>query len=213
MQVVWDNIGLLLIGLRSTLILSAVTVVSGSAVGLLGGVGLLFGPLPVRGLLRAYVDIVRGLPLLVLIFFIFYGLPAIGLDVRGFEAGALALSLFAGAHVSEIVRGGINAVPKGQIDAAKALGLTFWPRLAWVVFPQAAPSMLPPWINVVVEMVKGTSLVVLVSVNDLLFAATKVAERTANPMPLYLAAAALYFVVNFAISRSGAWLERRLSYG
>lgn len=213
MQVVIDNFGLLMRGLAVTLQLSALIILFGTTIGLFGGIGLLFGPVWLRAILRAYVDIIRGTPLLVVIFLIFYGLPALDVDIDGFQAAVVAFSLFAGAHISEVIRGGISSVPRGQTDAAKALGLTFWPSMAWVVLPQALPVLLPPWVNTAVEMVKGSSLVVLVSVSDLMFATVKVAERTGDPMPLYLTAAAIYVVVNLTISRFGVWLERRASRG
>ena len=213
MQVVIDNFGLLMRGLAVTLQLSALIILFGTIIGLFGGIGLLYGPAWLRAILRAYVDIIRGTPLLVVIFLIFYGLPALNLEISGFQAAVVAFSLFAGAHISEIIRGGISSVPRGQTDAAKALGLTFWPSLTWVVLPQALPVLLPPWVNTAVEMVKGSSLVVLVSVSDLMFATVKVAERTGDPMPLYLTAAAIYVVINLTISRFGVWLERRASRG
>lgn len=213
MQVVIDNFGLLMRGLAVTLQLSALIILFGTIIGLFGGIGLLYGPTWLRAILRVYVDIIRGTPLLVVIFLIFYGLPALNVEISGFEAAVVAFSLFAGAHISEIIRGGISSVPRGQTDAAKALGLTFWPSMAWVILPQALPVLLPPWVNTAVEMVKGSSLVVLVSVSDLMFATVKVAERTGNPMPLYLTAAAIYVVVNLTISRFGVWLERRASRG
>ncbi|MDQ2652997.1 MAG: amino acid ABC transporter permease [Chloroflexota bacterium] len=213
MQVVVDNFGLLMRGLAVTLQLSALIILFGTAIGLFGGIGLLYGPGWLRAILRAYVDIIRGTPLLVVIFLIFYGLPALNVDIGGFQAAVVAFSLFAGAHISEIIRGGISAVARGQTDAAKALGLTFWPSMAWVVLPQALPVLLPSWVNTAVEMVKGSSLVVLVSVSDLMFATVKVAERTGDPMPLYLTAAAIYVLVNLTISRFGVWLERRASRG
>ena len=212
MQTVIDNFDLLLKGLRITVELAAVTILLGTVIGLFGGVGLLYGPWPLRALLRLYTDVVRGTPLLVQIFVIYYGLPALDVQIDGFRAATLALGFFAGAHISEIVRGAVGAVPRGQTDAAKSLGLTFWPRLRWVLLPQAVPAILPPWVNTAVEMVKGTSLVVLVSVSDLLFATRKVAERTGDPMPIYIAAALIYFVVNFGISRFGLWLERRFQF-
>jgi polar amino acid transport system permease protein len=211
-QTVIDNFDLLMKGLRVTVQLSALVILMGSVIGLFGGVGLLYGPLPVRVLLRVYSDIVRGTPLLVQIFLIYYGPSAFDVQVDGYRAATVALGLFAGAHISEIVRGAVGAVPRGQTDAAKALGLTFWPRLRYVILPQAVPAILPPWVNTAVEMVKGTSLVVLVSVSDLLFAARKIAERTGDPMPIYIAAALIYFVVNFGISRFGLWLERRFRF-
>lgn len=213
MQVVVDNFDLLMRGLAVTLQLSALIILFGTTIGLFGGIGLLYGPRWLRAVLRAYVDIIRGTPLLVVIFLIFYGLPALNVEIDGFQAAVVAFSLFAGAHISEIIRGGISSVPRAQTDAAKALGLTFWPSMAWVVLPQALPVLLPPWVNTAVEMVKGSSLVVLVSVSDLMFATVKVAERTGNPMPLYLTAAAIYVIVNLAISRFGVWLERRASRG
>lgn len=212
MRTVVENAGLLLQGLRVTVQLSALVILFGSVIGLLGGVGLLYGGRPLRLALRTYVDIVRGTPLLVVIFLIFYGLPAVGVGIDGFWAATLALTLFAGAHISEVIRGAIISVPKGQTDAAKALGLTFWPMLGHVVLPQALPAILPPWVNTAVEMVKGTSLVVLVSVSDLLFSAQKVLERTGDAMPMYLAAALIYIVINFGISRFGVWLERRVTF-
>jgi polar amino acid transport system permease protein len=213
MQTVADNLDLLALGLGNTLQLSAVIIAIGTAIGLFGGLGLLYGPMPLRALLRGYVDIIRGTPLLVLIFLIFYGLPALNIEVSGWQAAIASFSLFAGGHISEIIRGAVASVPRGQTDAAKALGLTFWPRTAWVILPQALPIILPPWVNTAVEMVKGTSLVVLVSVNDLMFATVKVAERTGDPMPLYISAAAIYIAVCLLISRFGAWLEHRFRYG
>ncbi|MGH8575080.1 MAG: amino acid ABC transporter permease [Gammaproteobacteria bacterium] len=213
MQTVADNIDLLVIGLVNTLQLSVVIIIIGSVIGLFGGLGLLYGPLPVRGILRGYVDIIRGTPLLVIIFLIFYGLPALNVEISGWQAAIVAFGLFAGGHISEIVRGAVASVPTGQTDAAKALGLTFWPRTFSVILPQALSIVLPPWVNTAVEMVKGTSLVVLVSVNDLMFSTVKVAERTGDPMPLYITAALIYVGVCLAISRVGVWLERRLSYG
>lgn len=213
MQTVIDNFPLIVRGLSNTLQLSALIIVFGTAVGLFGGLGLLYGPRPVRAFLRGYVDIVRGTPLLVIFFLIFYGLPPLGILVSGFLTAVIAFSLFAGGHISEIVRGAVGAIPNGQTDAAKALGLTFWPRMTSVLLPQALPIALPAWVNTAVEMVKGTSLVVLVSVNDLTFETVKIAERTGNPMPLYIAAALIYVAVNLVISRLGVWLERRVSYG
>jgi polar amino acid transport system permease protein len=212
MQAVIDNLPLLWRGLTVTLRLSALVIVIGTTLGTLGGLGLLYGPVWLRGLIRLYVDILRGLPLLVQIFLIFYVLPALNIEINGFWAATAALSLFAGAHISEIVRGAVSAVPRGQSDAAKSLGLTFWPRMRAVILPQALPAIIPPWTNTAVEMVKGSSLAYLVSVTDLLFSTQMVLERTGAAMPLYIAAALIYFGVNFTLSRAGAWLERRVRY-
>jgi polar amino acid transport system permease protein len=212
MQVVIANFGLLMQGLVVTLQISALVVIAGSIIGTFGGLGLLYGRAWLRAILRVYVDIVRGLPLLVQIFLIFYVPPAFGIEINGFGAVTVALSLFAGAHISEIVRGAVSSVPRGQTDAAKALGLTFWPRTWSVILPQALPAIIPPWTNTAVEMVKGSSLAYLVSVSELLFSAQKVLERTGAAMQFYIATALIYFVVNFLLSRAGAWLERRIRF-
>lgn len=212
MQTVIDNFHLLWRGIIVTLQLSGLVILIGSVLGLFGGVGLLYGKFPIRPLLRVYVDVARGTPLLVLIFLGFYGLPAVGVDISGFQSATLALSLFAGAHMSEVVRGAVSAVPVGQIDAAKSLGVTFWPRLRYVVLPQSLPAILPPWVNTAVEMVKGTSLVALVGVGDLLRSTQQVMERTGDVIPLYLSAAVAYIVINFSISLLGTWMERRFKF-
>jgi polar amino acid transport system permease protein len=212
MHAVTANFPLLMQGLIVTLQLSVLVIVAGTILGTLGGLGLLYGPLALRLLLRLYVDLARGLPLLVQIFIIFYVPPALHIEISGFGAVVVALSLFAGAHISEIVRGAVAAIPQGQSDAAKSLGLTFWPRTWSVILPQAMPAIIPPWTNTAVEMVKGSSLAYLVSVSELLFATYKIVGRTGVAMPLYITAALLYFAVNFALSRAGALVERRTRF-
>jgi polar amino acid transport system permease protein len=214
MQVVFDNAHLMREGLVLTLELSAVIIVLSTLVGIFVGVGLVYGNVIIRILLRAYVDTIRGIPLLVLLFLIFYGLPALTISIGPvtvptnlgrFQTATIAFTLFAAAQVGEIVRGALMSIPKGQTDAARALGLTFWPRLGYVI--------LPPWTNTAAELVKGTSLVTLLSMSDLLFSTRKIAERTGEMIPLYAAAAVVYFVICFSISRAGVWLGHRFDAG
>jgi polar amino acid transport system permease protein len=222
MQVVIDNLDLMWIGLKLTLELSVVIIVLSTMFGFFVGVGLTFGNRAIRFLLRIYVDTIRGLPLLVLIFLIFYGLPALNISIGSwkldtnigrFETATIAFTLFASAQVGEIFRGAFAAITAGQTDAGRALGLTFWPRLFHIVLPQSVPLIVPPWTNTAAELVKGTSLVTLVSMSDLLFSTRKIAERTGDMMPLYLAAAAIYFVICFSISRAGVWVGHRYQSG
>jgi polar amino acid transport system permease protein len=212
MTAVIEELPLLLQGVAVTLRISILVIMAGSIIGIFGGLGLLYGPLWLRALLRGYVDVVRGLPLLVTIFFIFYVPPAFDIEVSGFVAVVAALSIFAGAHISEIVRGAVASVSRGQNDAARALGLTFWPRIGYVILPQALPAIIPPWTNTAIEMVKGSSLAYLVSVSELLFQTYKIVGRTGAAMQLYITAALLYFAINVALSRGGLWLERRIRY-
>ncbi|MGI9252144.1 MAG: amino acid ABC transporter permease [Thermomicrobiales bacterium] len=212
LRVIADNLDLLAAGLGVTLLISLIVIVIGTILGVLGGIGLLYGPGWLKAILRVYVDIVRGLPLLVLMFLLFYVLPEVGVEINGFQAVCAGLSLFAGAHISEIVRGAVSAVPKGQADAARSLGLTFVPMIRHIILPQAIPTAMPPWTNTAIEMVKATSLAYLLSVSDLLFRTQNVVERTGVAMPFYLTAALIYILVNIALSRFGSWLERRTRF-
>lgn len=199
-------------GLLVTLQIAALSVLVGTPLGLLLGLGLVYGSLAVRLPLRLYVDLVRGLPVLVTIFVIFYGPVAFGLDMPRLMSVVLALSLFTAAHMAEITRGAVSAIPEEQTEAAKSIGLSFWQRMANVILPQAARRAVPPWTNLCVEIVKGTSLVSLVGVADLLLSARHVIERTGEPIPMFLALGVIYFVINFAISQFGAYAERRFAF-
>jgi polar amino acid transport system permease protein len=199
-------------GLLVTLQVSVLVLLIGTTIGIGGGLSLLYGSLPLRWLVRIYVDTIRGIPLLVLIFAIFYGLPALGLKVSALTAGVMALSVFCGAHVSEVIRGGVDSIPKGQTDAGKAIGLTFRQRLRYVIFPQALSRILPPWVNTAVELVKASSLVSLVSVVDLMLAIQQIVGRTRQTLLLYAVAALLYFLINYLISMLGQRLEKRFAY-
>lgn len=212
MQAILDNWPLLIDGLVVTIEISIYVIVFGTLIGLVGGLSLLYGGSVLRGLFRAYVDIIRGLPLLVTIFLIFYGIPAVGIPMDKFPAAVLALSFFAGGHMSEIIRGAVGSIPKGQMDAAASIGLTFFPRLRYVILPQAIRRIVPPWVNLCVELIKGTSLVSLVSITDLLLSAQQILERTAQPIPFYILTAAIYFVLCYSMATLGGRLEKRFAY-
>ena len=213
MDVVWNSRYLLWEGLQYTFKLFAFVIVAATLLGILLGVGLLYGSWLIRRAIRLYVDVIRGIPLIVVIFLLFYGPVAYGINLSAFQSIAAALSIFSAAHMAEIVRGAVSSVAKGQTDAAKSLGLTFWPRFLYVVLPQAAPMMMGPWTNLAVDVFKGTSLAVLVSQADFLFAINKRATAKGNFMTFYLSAMAVYFVCCFTISRAGAWATRKLRVG
>lgn len=210
LNLIYRNRVPILSGLWITIQLAVVVIIAGTLIGLLGGLALSYGPRWLRALLRLYVDLIRGIPMLVTIFVIFYGLPIVlSMDAGAFQSVALALSLFAGAYMSEIVRGAVTSIPKSQEEAGKSIGLTFLPRIQYVILPQAIRRALPPWVNLCVEIVKGTSLVSLVSVSDLMWSTTKLIERTHEPIPFYLTTGTIYFVICFTISRLALRFERR----
>ena len=207
-----NNAHLVWRGLSVTIGASALVIGAGTLGGLSGGLALLYGPLPVRLLMRVYVDTIRGIPLLVLIFSVFYGLPALGVQISGYIAAVLALAIFGAAHVSEVVRGAVDSIPDGQTEAAKAIGLTFYKRLRHVIFPQALARAIPPWTNTAVELVKASSLLALVSIVDLLYSTEQIAARTRQPLLFYGVAALLYFSINYGLSLVGARIEKKFTY-
>jgi polar amino acid transport system permease protein len=212
MQFVVTTFPFLWQGLLVTLGVSAAVVLISLVTGGLAGVGLAYGPWWVRLPLRAFSDTLRGTPLLVVIFTIYYLLPFVGLNMQPLPSVVLALVAFKTAHVGEITRGAIQSISPGQSDAAKAIGLTFRQRLAWVILPQAVRRFLPPWINSVTDTVKGSALVSLVGIVDLMLAAQQVIGRTYEPMPVYLLAAAMYFAINYTLSMTSRRLESRFAY-
>ena len=212
MELAFQSLPFLWDGLLVTIEVSLLVVAISLFFGVLLGVGIILGPRWLYWPIRIYSDILRGIPILVLIFFVYYGLPAIGLEIDNFWAAVVALSAFKIAHVIEIVRGAIQSIHYGQTDAAKAIGLTFWQRMFYVIFPQATRRFLPPWINAVTEAVKGSSLVSLIGVVDLMLAIQKVIGRTYEPMPLYVMGAIIYFIINYGLSSLSRSLEARFTY-
>ena len=199
-------------GLAITLQVSALVVLISLAAGVALGVALVYGPAPLRWLVRGYSDIVRGIPILVLIFAIYYGLPALHLNLSSLVAAVTALSMFTTAQVVETTRGALQSIHHGQMEAGKAIGLTFPQRLRWVIFPQALRRFLPPWINSVTDAVKGSALVSLVGVVDLMLAIQQVIGRVYEPLPLYLLGAIIYFAINYSLSSLSRRLEQRFAY-
>jgi polar amino acid transport system permease protein len=199
-------------GLWATITTSSFSIVFATLAGLIFGVALTYGWWPLRLLVRLYVDFMRGMPVLVLILFTYYGLALFQVNVTPYWAGVIAISAFATAHVAENLRGAVQSVPAGQMEAAKAIGLNFAKRLWYVIVPQAIRRMLPPWVNTCLEIVKGTTLLSVIGVVELLLASQQVIARNYMVIDFYLLACGIYLVVNFSIAQLGAALERRFSY-
>ncbi len=199
-------------GLLVTLEVSALVVLFSLCAGIIMGIGIVYGPLWLYWPIRIYSDFLRGIPLLVLIFFIYYGLPLFSINFTNVASVVLALSAFETAHVIEVVRGAIQSIPRGQMEAAKTIGLTFGQRLLYVIAPQAIRRFLPPWINAVVDTVKASALVSLVGIVDLMLAIQQVIGRTYVPMPLYVLGAIMYFLINYSLSATSRALEAHFAY-
>ncbi len=196
-------------GLLMTVIISLLSVVSGTILGIATGVALTYGARPLYWLTRAYTDFVRGTPVLVLVLASYYVLSTIGLQLTPFQAGVLALAVFCSSHVGEIVRGALEALPRGQTEAAKAIGLTFRQTFFYVLAPQALRQILPAWVNTAAEMVKASTLLSIIGIGELLLSTQEVIARNFMSLPFYFLAGFLYFVVNYSIERLGRFVERK----
>ncbi|MFD7322787.1 ectoine/hydroxyectoine ABC transporter permease subunit EhuC [Streptomyces sp. NPDC059875] len=164
----------------------------------------------VRFLAGFYTEVFRGTSALILMFWLFFVLPPlVGWQLVPMWAAILALGLSYGAYGAEIVRGGLNAVPKAQREAGVALSFTPWQRLRLVLLPQAVPEMIPSFCNLLVELLKGTALVSLLGVGDVSFAAYLVRLATQESGGIYTVTLVVYFVIALAITRSMKALERR----
>ncbi|WP_449413087.1 amino acid ABC transporter permease [Pandoraea soli] len=164
-----------------------------------------------RGIARTYVSIMRGTPLLVQIFVIYYGLPGVGIALDPTPAGVLTLSLNVGAYLSESMRGALEGMPRGQWLAAYSLGLSYWQTLRYVVAPQALRIAVPSLGNSLISLIKDTSLVSVITVTELLRSAQEVIATTYQPLPLYLACAAIYWVLSTGLSALQRRIEKRLA--
>jgi len=164
-----------------------------------------------RRIAQVYVSIMRGTPLLVQIFVIYYGLPSLGISLDPTPAGVLALSANVAAYLSESMRGAILGIARGQWLAAYSLGLSRMATLRYVIAPQALRLAVPSLANSLISLIKDTSLVSVITVTELLRSAQEVIATTFQPLPLYLGAAAIYWVLCTVLETLQRWFERRLA--
>ena len=194
-----------------TLLLAVASIFFGALVGTLVAITRL-ARVPVLARVAAlYVSAMRGTPLLVQLFVIYFGLPSIGIQFEPITAGILGLSLNVGAYLSETLRGAINGVTHGQSDAAKSLGLTQLQTLRYVVGPQALRLAVPSLSNSLISLIKDTSLVSVIAVSELMLATREVIATTFQPFPLYIAAAAIYWAMSASFEGLQKKIELRLN--
>ncbi len=200
-------------GTLITLAVAALVAVFSLVLGVLLGTLACFGLSPFRWTIRIYCDLIRGIPAVVLIFMVYYGLPVLlSFPINNFLAAVVALTVFTTGQVTEIARGAIQSIHFGQAEAGKAIGLGFWSRMIYVIFPQAVRRFLPPWVNNLTDVVKGSALVSLVGIVDLMLAIQQVIGRVYEPMPLYIVGSILYFLINYGLSSASQRLEGHFAY-
>jgi glutamate/aspartate transport system permease protein len=207
-------------GMTFTLTLTALATAGGVVLGTLIAMMRLGGLPALPWIAAAYVNLIRSLPLVLVIFWFYFLVPYIGQWVTGasrpvqvgaFTSSLVTFTLFEAAYFAEIMRAGIQSIPKGQVAAGYALGLTYWQVMANVVLPQAFRNMIPVLLTQTIILFQDTSLVYVLSITDFLGAASKVAQRDGRLVEMYLFAAAVYFAMSFAASSLVRRLQARIA--
>lgn len=202
---------LLWAGIAFTVPLTLLSFALGLTLGFAVALVRLFGPRPLVPLVRFYVWIIRGTPLLVQLFLIFYGLPSVGIVLDAFPAALIGFTLSVGAYTSEIVRAVIEAVPRGQWEASYTIGMTGPQAMRRTILPQAARIAVPPLSNTFISLVKDTSLAAAVTVPEMFQAAQRIVSATYEPLILYVEVALLYLAFSSVLSALQGSLERWLN--
>jgi L-cystine transport system permease protein len=201
---------IMLMGVGYTLLFAVTAMVGGLLLGFLLAIARIIPWWPINKVALAYVSFMRGTPLLVQVFVIYYGLPSIGIEFSPTTAGMLALSLNAGAYLSESLRGAILGVSKGQWAASYSLGLNYPQTLRYIVMPQALRIAVPSMSNTLISLIKDTSLVSVITVTELLQATKDVIATTFRPLPLYVTAALVYWCLSLCFEVLQHQVEKRL---
>jgi len=208
LEVALANFGPLLAGLLMTVELTLVVIVLSLVFALLVALGGLSRFTPLRWLVKSYVEIMRGTPLLLQLIYVYYVLPEIGIRLDSFTAGIIALTLNYSAYLSEVYRAGIQAIARGQHDAAAALGMTGTLAMRRIILPQAIRIVLPTLGNYFIGLFKDTALCSVVSIQEVVFTAQILAARNFQYFTLYTIVGIMYFVVSFPAARLVGYLER-----
>lgn len=211
---VWRGWAELLHGALVTVEVTSASLLLGCLLGLVVGIARLVpGRNPVYGLATAYVTFIRGTPLLVQLFLLFFGLPQFDILLPAFLCGVLGLGIYSGAYVSEIVRGAIQSVDRGQMEAARSLGMSYRQAMRIIILPQAVVRMIPPLGNEFIALIKNSALVSLLTITDLMHEGQKIISVSYRSLEVYLAVAFVYLVLTSLTGLALGAAERRLRAG
>ena len=209
-SLIWDNIPILLQGAVITIQITVMAVGCGFFIGMIAALANLSRFRIVRLLVKCYVELFRGTPLLVQIFMIYFALPmVIGQSINPYVAAVTACSINSGAYVSEIFRAGIQSIDKGQMEAGRSLGLTWGQTMRYIVMPQAFKAIIPPLGNEFIAMMKDTSLVSVIGFEELTRRGQLIIARTYGSFEIWTAVAIIYLIMTLSISQLVAFLGRR----
>lgn len=211
------------VGLKGTLQIAAIALVGSTLIGITLGTLLTIDFLPLRAVIRAYIEVFRGLPILVTLFIVFFALPALSSQLRWgvITAASVTLIVWGSAQVAEATRGAVQSIPREQHEAAAALGFGWIGRHGFVILPQALRRLVPPLVSLLVNIIQNTTIAQVIGTPELLESAERSVERLAAPPPIgigevkafqiYAIVMVVFFCISFPLTRLAAYLERRLS--
>ena len=200
---------LLLDGFLITLKLSLTVIITSTLLGVICGMLFTLKNRGIRGVLRIYVELFRGCPLLMQLFMGYYGLAYLGIQIDIFSAVVLVYTLYGGAYIAEIIRSGIESIPKGQWEAAKCIGLNPVDVLRDVVLPQSFKISLPALIGFHLGLIKDTSIASIIGYSELLREGKTIMNVTGHPFETYILVAVIYFIICYPLSKYVGWTERK----
>ncbi|MFK7848292.1 MAG: amino acid ABC transporter permease [Rhodothermales bacterium] len=209
----WDNRDIIINGLANTVLISIVAIPVAIIIGVFACLMKISTNRIMRVVAITYIEIMRNIPLLIIIFMVFYALPFYGLRLSGLATGFICLSVYGGAYFAEVFRGGVEAVSQGQFDASKALGLRYGFYMRRVIFPQLYTYIFPPGTNIALTLIKESSLLSMITVAELTYAAHDVNGRTFTPVETFTTIAILYWMISALFLKITSKVQSRVDCG
>jgi polar amino acid transport system permease protein len=211
-RIIWEYMPFFMEGLRNTFLISIVSLFLALIAGITACAGRLSPWKPVRGLAIAYIESIRSTPLLVQIYFLYFGLPTLGLRVPELQTGIIALMLNSGAYIAEIVRAGMTSVPNGQIEAGISSGLNYFQRMRFIILPQALGVTVPPLLGQAIVLVKDSALLSLISVMELTRCGQTLTSERFMPSEAFFTVAFFYLCIYFVLKSLADWSQKKLIF-
>lgn len=211
-RIIGEYLPLFLEGLKNTFLISIVSIFLAIIAGVLACAARLSDIKILRGLSTAYIESIRSTPLLVQIYFLYFGLPTLGIRIPEIQTGILALMLNSGAYIAEIVRAGITSVSNGQIEAGISSGLTYFQRMRFIILPQALGVTIPPLLGQSITLVQDSALLSMISVTELTRSGQTLTSERFMPAEAFFTVASFYLLIYFVLKNLSGWSQRRLIF-
>lgn len=210
-SILTENLDMYLQGFKNTLLASLIALGGSIAAGTLIAVMRIAPSRPLNWIGAAYVEFIRNIPIILITFIFYFGLPTLNIRMDGFTAGTIGLAVYTAAFIAEAIRAGIQSVPNGQMEAARSSGLTYIQAMYYVILPQAIKIVIPPLGNQFINLVKNSSILGVVAGLDLMYFGDLVASRTFVTFDVYIFVSLFYLIITVPLSLSVGYLEKRLA--